>query len=100
MTRVALHVIGRLESKAYKTLHLTSEQLALPTSLKSPTRGIWFLRVFPITEPVFEMTTAVFQITPLSSLSMIGDTITMLYFLASFAIRKLCFVIKKTILKF
>jgi hypothetical protein len=51
------------------------------TSLKSPTRGMWFLRDLPITLPVFEMTTAVFQMTsPRSSVSLssMGLTMTML----------------------
>ncbi len=54
------------------------------TSLKSPTRGMWFFLVLPITLPELDTTTAVFHTVPpwVSSLSRMGDTITMLYFLA------------------
>lgn len=88
---VALHVICRLSRKhetmttaVFQFLHSHSGLFRSLTSLKSPILGMWFFLLFPSTFPELEMTTAVFHRVPCnSSLSRIGETMTMLYFLAS-----------------
>lgn len=82
---VALHVVGGLgggaENISGSVSKVRSHSL---TSLKSPIRGMWFLRLFPRTVPELETTTAVFHRVPCSSSrSRMGDTTTMLCFLAS-----------------
>lgn len=93
VTSVALHVICRLQCKI-NSIAVTVTQVQWITecnrkhpltSLKSPTLGMWFFLLFPRTFPELEMTTAVFHRVPLSSSrSRIGETTTMLYFLASY----------------
>lgn len=97
---VALHIICRLSVENVR-VRKRSEHGSLPnsahvpwiqwfegdrplTSLKSPIRGIWFFLLFPSTFPELEITTAVFhRVSCSSSRSRIGETTTMLYFLAS-----------------
>lgn len=87
---VSLHIICRLRVEqtqqvtSFKTTMWDSVAPNTPTSLKSPILGIWFFRLFPNTFPELEITTAVFhRVLCSSSRSRIGDTTTMLYFLAS-----------------
>lgn len=91
VTSVTLHIICRLSIKKNILVCLillrwyyscTGDHVL--TSLKSPILGIWFFLLFPSTFPELEITTAVFhRVLCISSRSRIGETMTMLYFLAS-----------------
>lgn len=89
---VALHIICRLSVNKHGDVNFLDRCTGSHSvtvnhtlaSLKSPTLGIWFFLLFPSTFPELEITTAVFhRVSCSSSRSRIGETTTMLYFLAS-----------------